>query len=118
MPQEQDLEGNLGISEDQGLFTHELTHVWQHQNGGTNYLTEALYAQGLGDGYDIHKGLTEDKKFAELNPEQQGEMVKMIYQRKNLSSEQRAFRFSPSDILTDSQVEEALYSIRNGIGAP
>ena len=118
VPQKQDLKGLPDIHEDQELFNHELTHIWQHQNGGTNYLTEALYAQGLGDGYDIHKGLVEDKKFAELNPEQQGEMVKMIYQRKNLSRQQRASDFFPSDILTDSQIEEALYSIRNGLGAP
>ena len=118
VPQKQDLKGLPDIHNDQELFNHELTHIWQHQNGGTNYLTEALYAQGLGDGYDIHKGLTEDKKFAELNPEQQGEMVKMIYQRKNLSRQQRASDCFPSDIVTDSQIEEALYSIRNGLGAP
>jgi len=59
----------------QALLAHEMVHVWQYQNGGSDYFPKALYAQTAGDGYDFKKGIDEGKTFAELNPEQQAELI-------------------------------------------
>ncbi|MFP2910300.1 hypothetical protein ACLESD_35725 [Pyxidicoccus sp. 3LFB2] len=42
---------------DFGLLVHELTHVWQHQHGGTAYMSAALAAQWVGDGYNWRKAV-------------------------------------------------------------
>ncbi|AEI63238.1 DUF4157 domain-containing protein [Corallococcus macrosporus] len=60
---------------DFGLLVHELTHVWQHQHGGTAYLSAALAAQWSGDGYDWRKGVSREKRWAQLNPEQQAQLI-------------------------------------------
>lgn len=60
---------------DFGLLVHELTHVWQHQHGGTAYLSAALVAQWWGDGYDWRKAVALHLRWAELNPEQQAQLI-------------------------------------------
>ncbi|MFP2925440.1 hypothetical protein ACLESO_09505, partial [Pyxidicoccus sp. 3LG] len=60
---------------DFGLLVHELTHVWQHQHGGTAYLSAALFAQWLGDGYDWRKAVGQELRWHQLNPEQQAQLV-------------------------------------------
>ena len=39
----------------QSLLTHEMGHVWQFQNGGTDYMREALWAQAFGDVIRLRK---------------------------------------------------------------
>jgi hypothetical protein len=56
------------------LLVHELTHVWQHQHGGTGYLSAALAAQYLGEGYDWRKAVGH-LRWAELNAEQQAQFI-------------------------------------------
>jgi hypothetical protein len=63
------------------LLVHETAHVWQHQNGGTGYMSESLFAQVIGDGYDYAKGLRQGKTWSELNPEQQAEVIEMAFAR-------------------------------------
>ena len=59
------------------VLVHEAGgHAWQYQNGGTDYLSEALVAQlleqlGLGEGYDYSNELAAGTSWDELNPEQQ-----------------------------------------------
>ena len=60
---------------DFGLLVHELTHVWQHQHGGTAYLSAALAAQWVGDGYDWRKAVGQELRWAQLNPEQQAQLI-------------------------------------------
>ena len=62
-----------------GLLVHELTHVWQYQHGWPDYLSEALWAQYAGDGYDWRKGLAEGKRWEALNPEQQAELLEQAF---------------------------------------
>jgi hypothetical protein len=57
------------------LLVHEATHVWQHQRHGTRYLSECLLAQWCGEGYDLAAGLARAETFAELNFEQQAELL-------------------------------------------
>ena len=58
-----------------GLLVHELTHVWQHQHGGTAYMSAALAAQWWGDGYDWRKAVGQALRWAWLNPEQQAQFI-------------------------------------------
>ncbi|MDQ2747888.1 MAG: DUF4157 domain-containing protein [Acidobacteriota bacterium] len=62
-------------------LVHETTHVWQNQNGGTDYMLEALYAQSpLGGGYGYYEDVTKNNKnWAMLSPEQQGQLIQDAY---------------------------------------
>ncbi len=111
---------------DQDLLTHEMLHVWQYQNGGSDYMPKALWAQQVGDGYDFEKGIDQGKAWAELNPEQQAEFIEQavaagaiddpkhqfIYERKDKDGNVRA-RTDYSTYLND-----ALREIKAGRGAP
>ncbi|QRN95076.1 hypothetical protein JRI60_39255 [Archangium violaceum] len=57
------------------LLVHEATHLWQYQHHGWSYAVEALWAQGLGDGYDYVKALREGKPWRKMNPEQQAQLL-------------------------------------------
>lgn len=47
----------------EGLLVHETTHVWQFQNRGTRYISEAVYAQVfLDDAYDWEKEIDQGNK--------------------------------------------------------
>jgi hypothetical protein len=61
------------------LLVHEAVHVWQHQRGGTAYMSEALAAQWFGDGYNFATGLAAGKRWPALNPEQQAEIVEQAF---------------------------------------
>ncbi len=73
--------GVVGSTAWNSVLVHETTHVWQNQNGGTDYISEALYAQSwLGDGYAYITAITTQKKtWAMLNPEQQGQLIQDAY---------------------------------------
>ena len=75
------------------LLVHEMAHVWQHQNGGTDYMSEALGGQWFGDGYNFGKGLSEGKGWADLNPEQQAELLEKAFEAGYLSSTDPNRRF-------------------------
>lgn len=67
---------NTDILNWDSVLVHETTHVWQHQNGGTDYMSEALFAQMLGGGYRYEDDiLIKNKTWAMLNPEQQGQLI-------------------------------------------
>lgn len=56
-----------------------MRRVWQNQNGGTDYISEALHAQIFGDGYDYQKGINQGKTWGMLNPEQQAKLIQDAY---------------------------------------
>jgi hypothetical protein len=60
--------------------TNESTHVWQAQNGGTDYISEAIYAQTFGDGYDYQLAISQGKTWAMFNPEQQAKLIGKAYE--------------------------------------
>lgn len=62
-----------------GLLVHELTHVWQYQHGGSDYLSEALWAQLFGQGYDWERGLASGRGWEALNPEQQAALLEHAF---------------------------------------
>lgn len=111
------------------LLVHEMAHVWQHQNGGTDYMSEALWAQNFGDGYKFEHGLLEGRAFHELNPEQQAEMLQRAHRFGYFDHPEQGFRVQgiagQSEEFIDGitrdytrQLEQALLQIRNGQGAP
>ncbi|MFL5318118.1 MAG: DUF4157 domain-containing protein [Myxococcaceae bacterium] len=99
---------------DMGLLVHELTHVWQFQNGGLRYLSDALAAQFFGDGYDFEKGIEEGRSWAELNPEQQAELIQQAY-LSGYFHHARHFRFRGVD--RSAYLERALEELRARRGA-
>lgn len=72
---------------DIGWLIHELTHVWQYQHIGINYLFKAIQGHirlgskvyDFGGRTGLKKSVDEGKEFAEFNPEQQGDIVRTIY---------------------------------------
>ena len=73
---------------DMSWMIHELTHVWQYQTMGWEYLTKALNAQKkLGakaydfGGEDGLKSRRKDGGLKKFNMEQQGDIAKKYYQR-------------------------------------
>lgn len=105
---------NLPLTKD--LLVHEAAHVWQHQNGGTDYMSEALWAQYLGDGYDFEKALKEGKSWSQMNPEQQGEFLQQAQLSGFFDGPGRRFRYNGTDYT--EQLNEALRQVRAGKGAP
>lgn len=79
--------------ERRSLLIHEMAHVWQNQNGGTDYMTEALGGQFFGDGYNFGKALAEGKRFEDMNPEQQAELLEKAWESGFLTSQTADRRF-------------------------
>lgn len=106
---------------DYGLLVHELTHVWQHQHGGTAYMSAALAAQWVGDGYDWRKAVSRGLRWARLNPEQQAQLIEdaavsgLIPPPSALPARARLKGWTEAAL---PLLEEALTSLHTGRGAP
>jgi hypothetical protein len=65
------------------ILVHEMTHIWQYKKHGSCYITEALYAQRWGGGYNYGGEEALLKKSNEgmkaFNFEQQAEIVEDYY---------------------------------------
>jgi len=65
------------------ILVHEMAHVWQYQNAGPHYISEAIAAQWWGPenpksgsrGYYYDGAVTAGIPFEQLNPEQQGQLI-------------------------------------------
>ena len=101
---------------DMETLVHEMGHIWQGQNGGTDYLSEALWGQYLGDGYDFAKGIDEGKAFKDLNPEQQAQLISVAWGNGFFDSPDSRFVFRGTDY-TD-YLNDALRQVRAGQSAP
>lgn len=98
------------------VLVHEAAHVWQHQHGGNDYMSEALVAQFFGDGYNVGKALRQGKSWEAMNPEQQAELIELAFG-------QGCFETPPMPFVVDgrdytAQFEAAKESLRAGQGAP
>ncbi|WP_426730257.1 hypothetical protein [Myxococcus faecalis] len=98
------------------LLVHEVGHVWQHQNGGTDYMSEALVAQFFGDGYNVLKALREGKAWEDMNPEQQAELLELGFKSGHLADASIPFILEGEDYT--AQLDAALREVRAGRGAP
>ncbi|RKH93594.1 hypothetical protein D7Y04_40015 [Corallococcus sp. AB038B] len=98
------------------LLVHETAHVWQHQNGGNDYMSEALVAQLFGDGYNLGKALRQGKSWEEMNPEQQAEFIELAFGQGCFEEPPAPFKIDGRDYT--QQFEAAKESLRAGQGAP
>lgn len=63
------------------LLCHEVAHVWQFQNFGTEYIGESLVRQfydGDNDTYDWYHDVEAGIEFVDMNPEKQAEVASII----------------------------------------
>jgi hypothetical protein len=110
-----------GREPDLDLLIHESAHVWQHQNGGTDYMTEALWSQYKGKGYDWAQSVP-GTPWEDLEPEQQAEFLEVAYRYGAMNDANYNFMY---DVDSDGRAEDlsdylhtALQQIRAGEGAP
>ncbi|NTX09050.1 hypothetical protein [Myxococcus sp. CA040A] len=106
--------GHLPLQLD--LLVHEVAHVWQHQNGGTDYMSEALFAQVFGDGYNVLKALRKGKAWEEMNPEQQAELLELGFKSGHIADASLPLIIDGVDYT--AQLNAALHEVRAGRGAP
>ncbi|MCB9645991.1 MAG: hypothetical protein H6730_05235 [Deltaproteobacteria bacterium] len=101
---------------DSQLMAHEMAHVWQFQNGGSDYMSEALTSQWWGHGYDWQASVP-GTAWEDLEPEQQAEFIEQAWASGFFNDpEHNTFVYGGVDY-TD-YLKTALTKIRNGEGAP
>lgn len=107
-------------------LVHEMTHVWQHQNGGTDYMSEALVPQltlGTAVAYDWRAGVS-GNSWDELNPEQQSAFIESAFQAGAFEQEPPAFpagSYLPEGMTLaelNGYLRHAVTELRSGRGAP
>ena len=104
------------------LLIHEMAHVWQHQNGGSDYMSEALWSQEYGHGYDWQASVP-GTAWEDLEPEQQAELLEDAYDYGFFTPSDPNFGTFRATIdgvevdLTD-YMNDVLSKVRSGAGAP
>lgn len=112
---------------DFGTLAHEVTHVWQHQNGGTDYASEALLARYVfaaeeHEAYDWTRSAP-TTPWGDLNPEQQGAFIEAAVNHGAFDREPASFASIPYgftgtlDELND-YLSGVLVCLRTGTNAP
>lgn len=99
--------------QDSAILAHEMAHVWQHQNGGSDYMSEALWSQEKGHGYDWQASVP-GTPWAQLEPEQQAELIEDAYNAGYFDS--GTFTHGGQDLT--SYMDAAMRQLRAGEGAP
>lgn len=82
------------------VLVGEVTHVWQYQNGGTDYMSESLYSQAFGQGYEWARDAG-NVPWTELEPEQQDAFL-------NYAARAGAFDSTPPAFPADASVPEGM----------
>ena len=87
------------------LLAHEAGHVWQFQNAGAGYISDALisYVDDRDEAYNWEGALTELRSFDDMTPDQQVEFARLIGQA--MADERAA---SGSNTLTRRALESVL----------
>lgn len=98
------------------LLAHEMTHVWQYQNGGDDYAGEAIWAQVARGGYDLDKvaGLG----WHRLSPEQQGALLEEAYKDGFFDDPANAKVETDGGVDLTELAREAHERVKKGEGAP
>ena len=83
------------------LLSHEVAHSWQFQNGGAQYLSEAIlsYIDDRPAAYDWERALDEALPFDDMTPDQQAEFARLIGM---------AIALDPKGVLTVKRLEEVM----------
>ena len=74
------------VSQEPELLVHECVHVWQYQNLGARYTSDALYAQRfVADAYSWEKEISRgNDRWVEFNEEAQASFIQDIYTKGEL----------------------------------
>lgn len=107
------------------LLVHESAHIWQYQNGGTDYIGESLWNQAAGAisggsrdaAYEFDQPVKDGKSWAELNPEQQAHLLDQAYKAGIFDDPNARFLLDDGTDITD-YARNAVNEVRNGRGAP
>lgn len=106
------------------ILVHEVGHVWQYQNGGSDYMTEALWSQQFGHGYAWEDSVPQTP-WEDLEPEQQSELLGTAYVYGTFnprSPNYGKFHFDvdgdgwPEDLT--AYIQRVMREVRAGRGAP
>lgn len=108
------------------VLVHEMVHVWQHQQGGTDYISGSLFSQallGTNATYGL-EGRVPDTPWSELGVEQQAMFIQRAYsagafehQPPMFPSTQAAFPGVTLSAL-NAYLASAVERLRSGRGAP
>lgn len=105
------------------LLIHETAHVWQHQKGGTDYISASLYHQAKGAlggsrgaAYKFEQSIRNGKSWADLNPEQQARLIEEVYVQGLFDDSNAKFKFDDGSDQT-AFVRAAVEQMRKGRGA-
>ena len=101
---------------DSELLTHEMMHIWQYQNGGSDYMSEALTSQWWGKGYDWEASVP-GTAWEDLEPEQQAEFMEKAW-ASGFFDDEANNRFVFGGVDYTDYLKTALVKVRNGEGAP
>jgi hypothetical protein len=112
------------VRERNNLLVHETGHVWQYQNGGTDYISESLYNQAKGAisggsrdaAYGFDQAIKDGKNWSELNPEQQAHLMDDAYSQRLFDDPNARFYLADKTDATD-YVRDAIAQMRRGHGA-
>jgi hypothetical protein len=105
------------------VLVSEVTHVWQFQNGGTDYMSESLASQAFGNGYRWARDGV-DTPWTALEPEQQDAFLS--YAELSGAFDSTPPAFPPDTVLPagvtraalDAYLAESLAAIAARRGAP
>lgn len=100
-------------TQNDAVVIHEMAHVWQFQNGGTNYMSESLVSQVMGKGYDWSLSVPETPWKA-LEPEQQAQLLEDAARAGFFDTG----TFSPHPPAVVDYLKKAMVEVRAGRGAP
>ena len=113
-----------GSDVDEDLLVHEMAHVWQFQNGGSDYMLEALVSQQWGKGYDWQRSVP-NTPWRDLEPEQQAQLLEDAYAYGTFTPGDPNYHTFCYDTNGDGEVEdltvyleETMHQVRSGQGAP
>jgi hypothetical protein len=104
------------------LLIHEMAHVWQHQNGGSDYMSEALWSQEYGHGYKWKESVP-GTAWEDLEPEQQAELLEEAYGYGYFTPSDSNYgkfvaRIDGVDVDLTAYMNDVKSKLRNGEGAP
>ncbi len=104
----------------QKTLVHEMSHVWQYQNGNANYLSGSLFSQaakGETAAYRWEDGAAAGKTWSQLGPEQQATLIEEAYAHRFFDDFANAsLKFDGRDL--SDYVRDAINQMRGGVGAP
>lgn len=108
---------NFDTSIPEHTFIHELVHIWQYRKYGSVYISESLWAQRWGDGYNYggfeSLNLHHNAGLSSFNFEQQADIVEDYFRFKNDLS----LQWSSRDAKIEHVLERYILEVKERISS-